>query len=242
MMASRTSRHEESWLLLPWLANGRLPQAERAALEEHLRECAACTQELAQQRLLCQVLTEPERVTYAPGPSLRKLMERIDGHAPARPQEVRPVSRRSAPSALAAAWRPPGLAWAASFVLAIGLGAFATTTYRWSQPRYATHTTAPRGTPGVLHIAFDRSLPIGEMEEMLHSAGARVVEGPETTGVFGIAPVTVTSRGPAESGEVSAQLRALAARLSADPRVRWVEPLTGTDGSEGAQGQRTRDL
>src|ERR1700732_5602526 len=118
MSPRRASRHEESWLLLPWLANGRLPLAERAALEEHLRECAACTQELARQRLLCQVLTAPERVTYAPGPSFRKLMERIDGrapqtpHTPATPQE-RPVSRRSAPSAaLAAAWRPPGLAWA----------------------------------------------------------------------------------------------------------------------------------
>jgi hypothetical protein len=220
MMASRASRHEESWLLLPWLANGRLSHAERAALEEHLRECAACTQELAQQRLMCQVLTEPERVTYAPGPSLRKLMERIDGDTPARPQE-RPVSRRSAPSAaLAAAWRPPGLAWAASFVLAIGLATFVATAYRWSQPRYATHTALARATPGVLHIAFDRSLPIGEMEEMLHSAGARVVEGPGTTGVFGIAPIT---------GDVSPQLRALAARLSADPRVRWVEPLTETD-------------
>jgi hypothetical protein len=232
MMASRASRHEESWLLLPWLANGRLPLAERAALEEHLRECAACTQELAQQRLLCQVLTEPERVTYAPGPSLRKLMERIDGHTPhtpARPQE-RPVSRRSAPSAaLAAAWRPPGLAWAASFVLAIGLAAFAPTAYRWSQPRYATHTALARATPGVLHIAFDRSLPIGEMEEMLHSAGARVVEGPGTTGVFGIAPVTATAPAIAQSGDVSLQLRALAARLRADPRVRWVEPLNGTD-------------
>ena len=222
MMPSRASRHEESWLLLPWLANGRLSHAERAGVEEHLRECAACTQELAQQRLMCQVLTEPERVTYAPGPSLRKLMERIDGHTPARPQE-RPVSRRSAPSALAAAWRPPGLAWAASFVLAIGLAAF------WWQPRYTTRTELTRATPGVLHIAFDRSLPIGEMEEMLHSAGARVVEGPGTTGVFGIAPVTATARGVAESGDLSPQLRALAARLSADPRVRWVEPLNGTD-------------
>jgi hypothetical protein len=232
MMANRASRHEESWLLLPWLANGRLPLAERAALEEHLRECAACTQELAQQRLMCQVLTAPERVTYAPGPSFRKLMERIDGHTPhtpARPQQ-RPVSRSSAPSAaLAAAWRPPGLAWAASFVLAIGLAAFAPTAYRWAQPRYATHTELTRATPGVLHIAFERSLPIGEMEEMLHSAGARVVEGPGTTGVFGIAPVTATARGVADSGDVTPQLRALAARLRADPRVRWVEPLTGTD-------------
>jgi len=228
MMAS-PSRHEESWLLLPWLANGRLSHAERAAVEQHLRECAACTQELARQRLMCQVLTEPQRVTYAPGPSLRKLMERIDGHTPARPQDAPPLSRRSARAALAAAWRPPGLAWAASFVLAMGLAAFAPTAYRWSQPRYATHTTAARGTPGVLHIAFDRSLPIGEMEEMLRSAGARVVEGPGTTGIFGIAPVTAAARGSAESGEVSPQMRALAARLRADARVRWVEPLTGTE-------------
>jgi len=241
MMASRACPHEESWLLLPWLANGQLSHAERAGVEEHLRECAACTQELARQRLLCQVLTEPERVTYAPGPSLRKLMERIDGRAPAKPQELRPVGRRSAPSALAAAWRPPGLAWAASFVLAVGLTAFAPTAYRWSQPRYATHTTSERGTPDVLHVAFERSLPVGEMEEMLRSAGARVVEGPGTTGIFGIAPLTGAALGSARSGEVSPQMRALAARLRADARVRWVEPLTGTDGAEGAQGRRTRE-
>jgi hypothetical protein len=114
-------------------------------------------------------------------------------------------------------------------VLAIGVTTFAATAYRWSQKSYVTVTTAPRATPGVLHIAFDRSLPIGEMEEMLHSAGARVVEGPGTTGVFGIAPLAATAPGIADSGDVSPKLRALAARLSADPRVRWVEPLTGPD-------------
>ena len=239
MMASRACRHEECWLLLPWLANGRLPQAERAGVEEHLRECAACTQELARQRLLCQVLTEPERVTYAPGPSLRKLLDRIDGRTPARPQDLRPVGRPGVPAARARAWRPPGLAWAASFVLAIALAAFAPTAYRWSQPRYTTHGTSERGTPGVLHVAFERSLPVGELEDMLRSAGARVVEGPGASGIFGIAPLT--ARASAPSGEVSPQMRALAARLRADTRVRWVEPLTGTDGAEGAQGRRTRE-
>src|SRR5437879_4280230 len=127
-----------------WPAHGRLAHAAPAGVAEHLRACAACTQGLARQHRLGQVLTEPERVTYAPGPSLRKLMERSDGRAPAKPQELRAVGRRSAPSALAAAWRPPGLAWAASFVLAVGLAAFAPTAYRWSQPRYATHTTSER--------------------------------------------------------------------------------------------------
>ncbi|HEY0766590.1 MAG TPA: zf-HC2 domain-containing protein [Steroidobacteraceae bacterium] len=230
MMPSRASPHEESWLLLPWLANGRLSHAERAGVEEHLRECAACTRELERQRLMCQLLTEPDRVTYAPGPSLRKLMARIDGHALAAPREVRTATRRSAPSALAAAWRPPGLAWAASLVLAIGVAALATTAYRWSQPSYHTYSVDVPATPGVLHVAFDRSLPIGEMEDLLRSAGARVVEGPGTTGVFGIAPVSPTSH----------EMQALAARLRTDARVRWVQPLTEGAGPEGAQGRRTR--
>jgi hypothetical protein len=36
-------------------------------------------------------------------------------------------------------------------------------------------------------------------------------------------------------------MRALAAHLRADARVRWIEPLTDTDGTEGAQGRRTRE-
>ena len=79
-MASVNSvSHDEAWLSLPWLASGRLPQAERDRLEPHVQTCAACRAELALQRHFCNALTEPERVIYAPGPSFRKLMDRIDG-------------------------------------------------------------------------------------------------------------------------------------------------------------------
>ena len=73
---TQTCSHSDAWLMLPWLANGRLSGAERARIEEHVRECAQCAREVALQRQLCEVLTEPERVTYAPGPSFRKLMAR----------------------------------------------------------------------------------------------------------------------------------------------------------------------
>ena len=72
------SRHDEVWLLLPWLANGRLAAAEREMADEHVRRCADCERELEVQHLMCSAFTEPDRVTYAPGPSLRKLMDRID--------------------------------------------------------------------------------------------------------------------------------------------------------------------
>jgi len=223
MMTQSRNAHEECWLSLPWLANGRLGPGERTLAEEHVRSCSACATELERQHLLCAALTEPERVTHAPGPSFRKLMERIDGAPPVRPAQERPQGRpRSIGPALAATWRPPGLAWAATFVFALGVGILAPTLYRWSQPAYSTYTSTVRPHGDVLHIAFERSLTVGEVAELLRSSGARIVEGPDSTGIFGVAPVSSDTRSPAG---VSPQLRELATRLQTDPRVRWIEPL-----------------
>jgi len=221
MSASPALSHQESWLLLPWLANGRLGSAERSRLEQHVRGCAECARELALQRLWCETLTEPERVTHAPGPAFRKLMERIDADPAQRTAAAITPAMRAVRAR--AAWRPPGLAWAASFVLCVTLGIFAVTAYRWSRPLYVTVTTPAVPTPGVLHVAFERSLPIGEAEQLLLSAGARVVDGPDATGVLGVAPVAG-----------AAALPALAERLRADPHVRWIEPLPGGDPHAGA--------
>jgi hypothetical protein len=216
--------HQDAWLSLPWLANGRLSGAERMRVEEHVRGCALCAREVALQRRLCDALTEPERVTYAPGPSLRKLMDRIDGRAPLAPAEPRAGRLRTFLARRSSAWRPPGLAWAASFLLLVGFLGLAATTYRWSQPRYSTYTAAPAQTStAALHIAFVPSLSIAEVGDALRSAGAQVVEGPDATGIFGVAP-GAASAGAAEGAPA---LGALAARLRADPRVRWVQPLPG---------------
>jgi hypothetical protein len=218
MTANDTAQHAATWLLLPWLANGRLPAHERASAEEHVVNCAACAQELALQRRMCQALGEPDRVTWAPGPSFRKLLDRIDGQAQAAPC-VAPGAARPARviSRISQAWRPPGLAWAASVVLAVGLVGIVATAYRWSQPLYSTHTLGVSSAPGVLHVAFDRAVPVGEVEDILRATGAHVVTGPDASGVFGIAPLTAVT---------AAQLHTLETRLRTDARVRWVEPLT----------------
>jgi hypothetical protein len=247
-----SARHEEAWLALPWLANGRLSQAERDKIEPHVRECAACREELALQRLLCNALTEPDRVTYAPGPSFRKLMDRIDGTAPpavagreraktivrnledrfrgGSPKEWASPKERASPSRNGSLWRPPGLAWAASFVLMVGLTGIVSTLYRSSQPQYTTHTDSTPAAANVVHIAFDRSVTIGEAEEVLRSAGARIVEGPDNTGIFGVTP------GGRDAEKMSAQrasheMRVLSARLRADPRIRWVQPVPADNNS-----------
>jgi hypothetical protein len=235
--------HEEAWLALPWLANGRLSQAERDRIEPHVRGCAACREELAFQRLLCNTLTEPDRVTYAPGPSFRKLMERIDdARPPARkaaeqprtsPTLARARSRRWS-AVNVSLWRPPGLAWAASFVLMLGLvGVFITVNRSTQQPDvrwYTTHTDPANAAPNVVHISFYGTVTIREAEEALRSTGAHIVEGPDSVGVFGVAPGAAKTATPRQTSQ---DLRVLAARLHADPRVRWVEPIPG-DESPGA--------
>ena len=218
------SRHEEVWLLLPWLATGRLSATEREMAEEHVRHCNACEQELAAQHLMGNALTEPDRVTYAPGPSFRKLMDRIDaeeGRTPKRRARVgSSLIERLGHVSL---WRPPGLAWAASFILLFGITGLVVHTYRGSQGAYRTVTDAPVAAPNVLHIALDRSIPIGEVEELLRTGGARIVEGPGSTGILGVVPAGVDGHTPAANA--NQQLRDLSARLRTDPRVLWVQPL-----------------
>jgi len=229
------SQHESVWLLLPWLANGRLSPAERELAQEHVRRCKECEQELAAQQLMCDALTLPDRVTYAPGPSFRKLMDRVNSDSKARDGGTAPVHERqlagrpSAQSTLTrfrrvSLWRPPGLAWAASFLLLFGITGMMLTAYHWSQPRYRTVTDISVVTPNVLHIALDRSLPIGQVEELLRLGGARIVEGPGNTGILGVTPVGVVA-GQTTEASANKQLRTLSARLRADPRVLWVQPL-----------------
>jgi hypothetical protein len=251
--SSDPATHEEAWLALPWLANGRLPQAERDKIEPHVRECAECREELAFQRLLCNTLTEPDRVTYAPGPSFRKLMDRIDGAAPKPRKATEPnkTAARPSPSQNRAwgsrelsLWRPPGLAWAASFILMVGLAAVFATANRSALPpdtlqTYRTHTDVPAAAPNVLHIIFQGSLTIGEAEEVLRSSDAHIVEGPDSQGIFGVAPGTSGTNTAAPS-RTTRELHVLWARLHTDPRVRWVEPVPGDDSSGAAEAPGPR--
>ncbi len=243
--AERSSVHDEVWLLLPWAANGRLPNSQREWVEEHSRVCATCAEELSLQSRLCDALSAPERVTYAPGPSFRKLLDRLDAPAAqaAGTETARTETARAEPTALrarksrsaeATLWRPPGLAWAASFIVMVGMTALVASAYRWSEPRYTTRTDSGETSPrGVLHIAFDRGLSIGEVEEVLRASGARVVEGPDTTGIFGVSPASGAGPEGARRAVTSQQLIELSTRLRADPRIRWVEPVDALDGQAG---------
>jgi len=98
------------------------------------------------------------------------------------------------------------------------------TAYRWSEPVFRTHSDPQPPATTVVHIALDRSVTIGDAEELLRTSGAKIVEGPGNTGIFGVTPVGVT---PGQTPQASAnrQLRQLSDRLRSDSRVLWIEPL-----------------
>jgi anti-sigma factor RsiW len=191
MMTESRNTHEECWLLLPWLANGRLAAAERAAVEGHLRGCSACVTELERQQLIHSVLTEPERVTHAPGPSLRKLMERIDGAAPTSHRSERPAGRpHRMPAVLAATWRPPGLAWAATFVcLGVRMLAPPSTAGRSLRIR---RTPAPHAHRRLCAHRLQRSLTVGGGEPAHIRCAPSSKSGPAASLVWLVAAIPVT--------------------------------------------------
>ena len=213
------SSHDESWLQLPWHANGMLPPAERAAVDEHLHACERCARELTVQRQLHTALSAPDRGSYAPGPSFRKLLARIDAGASAPRPAAAARSERRVVHARFSPWH----AWAASVLLLVG-GALATTAFLWSQPRYATHTLARTASSDVLHIAFVPSLSLAQAGEILRAAHARVVEGPGATGVVGVVSADGSTR------------RTLADRLHAEAAVRWIEPIADATPQPDAPG------
>jgi hypothetical protein len=214
------NEHEEIWLLLPWLANGRLPQEQHERALQHLKGCCTCSLELDLQRRLCEALALPEPTAAAHGPSLARLMSRIDRAASSTPFTA---PRVTAPRA---GRRPARLAWAATVLMAGALAGGMIT--RGMAPAYRARTDAATGATEVLHIAFARDLTIGDMETLLAGAGAQVVEGPAAGGVFGLRTV----------GAQAGQLQQLAERLRADPRVRWVEPLAASADPAGSPRNR----
>jgi hypothetical protein len=241
MALDGNGRHEDVWLLLPWLANGRLSTEEREMAEEHVRQCAACEKELALQLRMCDAFAQPDRVVHAPGASFRKLMDRIESDSAQNvdTSEVVPAQPSPEPSLIhrlshVSLWRPPGLAWAASFLLLFGMTGILIN--QWASKVYVTHTDSSIVSPNVLHIAVDRSLPIGQVDDLLRSGGARLVEGPDSTGYLGVTPVGIVE-GQTPTGSANKQLRSLSARLRADRRVLWVQPLAdeGTPAGPDAQ-------
>lgn len=169
----RNNPHDEVQELLPWLVNGTLDPEEAERVEAHLLECAQCRLELeAEERLAALVASTPLDCDSG----WENMQRRMEGE----------VAARSAPAGL---WRRPiPIGWAvvsplaAAATLAIIL--VNVTPRQPVEPQYRALGAVPTAQPANLVVQFAPATKLSDVQGLLGSVDARVVDGPTSTGAY----------------------------------------------------------
>lgn len=199
--------------LLPWYAAGSLQEIEAARVQEHLRGCAACREDLAWQRKLLET-EAPLPAGLDPERALARLMPRLDeapaaSHSPASPLTHLP--------GLLLTWlRGHGgwQGWALAGQVAMICGFAVLALSRTESPAYQALGSGQAATPDVL-VVFKPEARMQDVQRILQAEGAHIVGGPTVTGAYML------------DVEAPRQARLLAA-LRADPSVELAESLAGS--------------
>jgi anti-sigma factor RsiW len=150
--------------LLAWFVNGTLEPSERTAVEQHLRDCASCRDEVAFLGALrrgFKALSDAEH----PGELSRKRLLR----------EVR-AERRTA-----RAWWRPALAAAAAVIVVQSV----VLANLWSRESAIVPLGGPKAAAGaIVQIQFAPTATEAQIRALLQEAEATLVDGPGAAGVY----------------------------------------------------------
>ena len=169
----RNNPHDEVQELLPWLVNGTLDPEEVQRVEAHLTECAQCRAELEAEEQLAAVVASTPLDCESGWESMRRQMDRevSAGPVPAR------LWRRRIPVGWAVA---SPLAAAA----AIALVFVNVTPKQAADPQYRALGAATSAQPANLVVQFAPATKLSDIQGLLGSVDARVVDGPTATGAY----------------------------------------------------------
>jgi hypothetical protein len=219
---------EEAARLLPWFVNGTLSESQAGGVAEHLKRCAICREDaddLSQWRLKLRL---PGPVEHAPHAGWQKLRARIDeaeGDAVARPHRGRGFSIGAVPGASGGAfsgsgtlqrWLPAVAAMQALALAALGAALLLRPTPA-PNAEFRTLSTARAEPPG-LRVVFAPATTLAELQALLQANQLSVLAGPSDAGIFTLA---------LRSADAPIRREDALARLRADPRVRFAEPVGG---------------
>jgi hypothetical protein len=223
--------HRECWDLLPWFVTDRVSKDEAKRLEQHLSDCAECRAELDSQRLLRDAMRSEDALVLAPQAAFQKLMQRID-------DDVHAVAAQPAESMAQAAVAPTRRGSGTTRWLAIAacvqgvaitglLGALV-----WQStpkiedrtgPDFQTRSQPDSFPQGVaLRTVFADNVTVEQMNELLHSINARVVDGPSK--VSDVYTLTLVDVHDAQAASDVAQ------KLKSDPRIRFIDDIPSAEG------------
>ena len=181
--------HKVADVLLPWLVNGTLEGDELAFVQRHLDECLDCRHEVEWLRELHAACIAGEAM---PGASVAFRNLRRELEAPREGRDSIARLRRSR-GRTRRWWQ---WAIAAEFAVIIVLGGLLLTSTD-GPVLYRTLGAGNAGTPatGNLVVVFDPATSQAEVQRILRSAGARIVDGPTQANAYVLeVPVGQTDR------------------------------------------------
>jgi anti-sigma factor RsiW len=171
----RDVQHEETRLLLPWYATGRLERADAARVEAHIANCPRCRAELKLERRL---KTEVADLPSAVDQGWAAMLERL------KPPQRKSMGQR--PDHTGRLWRAggPWIGWA----VAAGIGAVlvvgALSPHPPTSAAYHTLAAPPATRPGNVVVVFQPTATEAQMRAALAASGARLVDGPTAADAY----------------------------------------------------------
>jgi anti-sigma factor RsiW len=215
------NEHVRASELLPWMVNGRIEATEARWLAGHLEHCEACRTELAAQRRIREALTREPTVEFAPQASFNRLWKRIEAEAgDVRPRAPRPASALPNTRPVVTPIRGRVRPWVRATLAAQAAAILVLCGVLWLRPganAYRTVTDAapaPSVSGAVIKAIFSDQVRLADVKEILASAGLAVAAGPSEAGVYTLVP---------RDSSLQSLVPSAAARLRADPRVRFAE-------------------
>lgn len=209
--------HESLTQLLPWYLKGNLPTGEQSAVEEHLKSCNACRQELDWLRELNADMSGLDRDAPVPDMdrSLANMLASVEAgekpHVPASPSRISQFFH--------AIWNP-----SAPFARAVFVGQFAAIVAlaiyllipHGGNPGFTTLSGPETAASGVrLTLNFAGTTTVEQVNSILADVHGHIVAGPSASGIYVVA-LTIP-------GEKDAEVRAIIEKLKANSAIRFVE-------------------
>ena len=209
--------HESLTQLLPWYLKGNLPTGEQAAVEEHLKSCDVCRQELDWLRELNADLSNLDQNVSGPeiGRSLAKVLASVE--EPEKP----PVHAGRSPFAqfVHDIWNP-----SAPFARAVFVGQFAAIVAlaiyllvpHGGNPGFITLSGPETASGGArLTLNFAGTTTVEQMNSILADVHGHIAAGPSASGIY-IVELSVPS-------QKDADVQAIIEKLKANSAIRFVE-------------------
>jgi hypothetical protein len=193
-MQDHSDKHQWTWELLPWLANGTLGEADRRGVEQHLADCAQCQEELARCRSLASTVAETDASDWLPSSQhMAKLLAQAVSPTPAVP-----TTRRRQKIPFWQRWMEEfgALAPAVRWTLALETGLLAALLLILVAPRapqtalYETLSSAPAQSVALgprLRVVFRGDTMLGDMRQLLNEVHGQIIQGPSDIGVLTLA-------------------------------------------------------